>query len=184
MTRSALVLLDYQDNLVDMVRTDPPARVRLAASAIANIASALELPSFASVIPFGVDSPVLLQGVGETLPDLKVVGRNTIEPFAHPESAAAIEALGRPHLVMAGVFTEIIVLHAARAALSLGYGVTVLADGCGGFGAKSEDVAFHELRAAGARVTSIATWSSSQMSAWDAPEAERIGQATASLLAP
>ncbi|MEM7604658.1 MAG: isochorismatase family protein [Myxococcota bacterium] len=182
-TTSALVLLDYQENLVALAQTQRPDRVRAMATATAGVAAAVGLPAFASVVPFGTDAPELLPGT-KHLPELVTVARNTVEPFGHAASAEAIAGLDRKHLVFAGVFSEIIVVHGARAAIAAGYGVTILTDGCAGFGDTAERYALEAAREAGAELSSVATWASSLVPAWDSELGGRISEAILPALVP
>jgi len=64
-------------------------------------------------------------------------------------------AAGRRTLVVSGFATEVVVLHAVRAAISAGCDVLVPVDACGGMSARTEDAAFRQIEAAGGVTTSL-----------------------------
>jgi Isochorismatase family len=179
---TALVFLDLQDPIVGMARTGEPARIRQVAAAAASIAAAYDLPAFASVVPFGAGEPNVISEIATRLPRLVTRARPGASPLTHERSMADIRAMNRPMLAVMGVFSEIVVLHAVLDALSIGYSVTVLADGCGGFEARSEQAAFDEMRRAGARVLSVPSFGASLVTDWSTPRDRVVLEANVALL--
>ncbi len=79
-------------------------------------------------------------------------GRNRPDPKS---AASALQAEGRKTLVISGFATEVVVLHAVRAAIAAGYDGLVPVDACGGMSARTEDAAFRQIEAAGGVTTSV-----------------------------
>ncbi|MGF1508009.1 MAG: cysteine hydrolase family protein [Myxococcota bacterium] len=178
----AVLFLDHQDNLVDLSKTCPPDQIRRVAGVVAQTAKICKLPCFASVVPFGVSDPKPIASITEHLPSMGFKARHGASAMAHEPSLEAIRALNRPHLVVSGVFSEIVVFHTVQDALSMGYRITILADACAGFDPRSEDAALHELRALGASVRTTPTFASSYVTTWESTDGQALGGAIASLL--
>ena len=78
--------------------------------------------------------------------------------FAHPETWDTILHSPRRILAIAGVASEVVVLHASLAARELGFDVHVLVDACGGFSARTEDTALREIEKAGGITSAVASF--------------------------
>jgi voltage-gated potassium channel Kch len=178
----AVVFLDHQDNLVDLCKTTPPNRVRQVAGVVASIAKTFSMPAFASVVPFGVDNPTPIQSIRESLPNIPLIARDGASAMKHAASAEAIRGMGRTSLVVLGVFSEVVVHQTVMDMLGAGYSVTVLADGCAGFEARSEQASFDTMRQRGAGIISAPTFASSLVRTWGDLEGQAAGNALASLL--
>ncbi len=147
----ALLLIDIQPGVLDNSRTSPPKKVKLAAETAAKMASVLEIPAFASVIPTGLRSP---KPVSE-LSKLTRLPRHFAGAFNQPEIRQAVGATGRKVLAIGGIISEIAVLHGALTAIREGYTVHILVDCCGGLTERTEQAAFSQLLAAGATLSSV-----------------------------
>ncbi len=180
--QSAVIFLDHQDNIIDLSKTQAPDRVRHAAGVLASIAAHYTLPAFGSVVAFGVPDPKVTSSVSSVLPSLASAVRPGASAFADASSREAVQALNRPHLVLAGVLSEIVVAHTALDALAAGYSVTVLVEPTGGMDPRTEAAAFQGLRDAGASVEPLATWASRVVDSWHTDDGVKMGQWIASLL--
>jgi nicotinamidase-related amidase len=76
-------------------------------------------------------------------------------PFLDRATRDAIAASGRKALVVAAFATEVVVVHAVRAAIEAGYRVHVPVDACGGMSDRTEAAAFRQIEAAGGVTTSV-----------------------------
>jgi len=81
-----------------------------------------------------------------------IVEKQTVDVFAAPNLARAIERLGGDEHVVYGVVTEICVLYAVRGLLKLGKPVTVVTDAIETLRAEDSDRALAECSRGGARL--------------------------------
>ena len=160
LTSSDLVILfaDLQDGIVGHSATTDEPSLRRSAGALAAFAQALSIPCVASVVPFGTDDPQPIVEIAAALPRLPVIARAGPSVFAHAPTRDAIAATGRKTLVVAGVASEVVVLHAALAARAAGLDVHVLLDASGGFSPRTEAAALREMERAGAVSSSVASF--------------------------
>ena len=68
---------------------------------------------------------------------------------------AAVAALGRKKIILAGLTTDICMYWAATSALKLGYEVLVVADACGTTSVQGDEMTYARLRKAGADVAVV-----------------------------
>ncbi|MFH6786945.1 MULTISPECIES: isochorismatase family protein [Methylobacterium] len=154
----AVLFADLQDSIVGHAATTDEARLRKSAGALAGVARDLGLPAFASVVPFGTDDPRPIAEITAVLPDIPVLTRGGPAVFAHAPSREALLGTGRRVLAIAGVASEVVVLHAALAARAAGLDVHVLLDASGGFSDRTEAAALREIEAAGGITSSVASF--------------------------
>jgi nicotinamidase-related amidase len=125
------------------------------ASILARCARLLGLPVHHSVVPEGGKAPEVLPDLAKETEGAPQFARMTADPFLDPQTREAIDAVKRPVLVIAGLATEAVVLHAALSALERDYRVQVPVDACGGLSARTEDAALRQIEAAGGVTTSV-----------------------------
>jgi hypothetical protein len=146
-----ILFADLQPPIVARSKTNPPQNLSCAASVLARCARLLSLPVHHSVVPEGGKAPQVLPELAKEAEGAPLFTRMTADPFLDPQTREAIDAVNRPVLVIAGVATEAVVLHAALSALESDYRVQVPVDACGG----TEDAALRQIEAAGGVTTCV-----------------------------
>jgi nicotinamidase-related amidase len=150
-----ILFADLQPPIVARSKTNPPQGLTCAAFVLAQCARLLGLPMHHSVVPEGGAAPEVLPDLAKETEGAPQFARMTVDPLIDPQTRAAIDAVKRPVLVIAGFATEAVVLHAALSALESGYQVQVPVDACGGMSARTEDAALRQIEAAGGVTTSV-----------------------------
>jgi Isochorismatase family len=143
---------DLQEEIVGGSATNPREAIGRAVRVLARLAGLLDIPVTVSAAPMP-GGPRLIAEV----PEAPVALRTGPSAWDDPAIQAAITGLRRPVLVVCGVVTEMVVLHTALDALAAGCTVHVAVDACGGLSARTEQVAFSRMEAAGAQLTSAAS---------------------------
>jgi len=155
---TALLLVDFQDGVVELSRTVEQVSLRAAAVSLAKLTRLYKIPAVVSIAmlegPTRV-TPEIESALGES--GLLIPGRTTANAFTHTPTANKITSLGCKTLVVAGVLTEVAVQHSALAGVENGYDVQVVVDACGGLSRRTEDAAFRRLIQAGVTLTSCAS---------------------------
>ncbi len=100
---------------------------------------------------------MLIPEVAQRLPGHAPIPRTLVAAFEEPAVADAVAEAGRPHLIVAGVATDIGVLYAALGGLAAGLQVHVVLDACGTNDARAGAIAEQRLIADGVVVTGFAT---------------------------
>lgn len=149
-----VVLADLQEGLVQVGRTNEECRLRATVATLCRLATALSMPTFASVVPLGSGATVISE-VSDNARSLVTVARPGPQIFRHDESVAAIERFQAKTLVFAGVASEAAVLHGALGARARGKNALVLVDACSGISTRTEEAAFRQMHDAGVVTTSL-----------------------------
>jgi isochorismate hydrolase len=152
-----VLFADLQPQIVARSKTNTPDALARSAAVLARVARLLHLPVHLSVVPEGGQPPECIPELARETEGVAQLPRLSFSPFPDEATRAAIAATGRPHLVIAGFATEVVVLHAVRDALAAGYRAHVPVDACGGMSSRTEDAAFRQIEAAGGVTTSVVT---------------------------
>ena len=156
--KTAQVLFaDLQPQIVARSKTNPPDALARSAAVLAEVARLLHLPIHLSVVPEGGQRPELIPELARETEDVAQYLRVSASPFLDGATRAAIAATRRQNLIVAGIATEAVVLHAVHDAVAAGYRAHVPVDACGGMTSRTEDAAFREIEAIGGVTTSVVT---------------------------
>jgi nicotinamidase-related amidase len=153
---AAVLLVDHQSGLCNLVADFPPDEFRNNILALADLAAYFKLPTILTTsFEAGPNGP-LMPELKAMFPDAPYVARpGNINAWDNPDFVKAVKATGRKQLLVAGVVTEVCVAFPALAALEEGFEVFVVADASGTFNKTTRDAAWARMAAAGAQ---LMTW--------------------------
>ena len=174
----ALVLIDYQDNLFEVIRSEVDADlVELNVRLLAKTAKAYGMPIVLSSIgvQVGFNGPTMPSILAE-LEGMDPIDRMTMNAFEDPAFKTAVEATGKKRLIIGGLHTEICLTFASAAALQLGYDVMYVTDAVGGRSQVAHRTAIERLAAAGAVPTTSLAVTTELFRDWAGPLAEPAGE--------
>lgn len=153
---SAILLVDHQKLTIDWVKSQPKESV------IANVRVLARLGAEMN-IPLVVTTTMETTQVGPTIQDIqdlapaayqkRIKRGGTLSAFLDPAFKAAVKATGRKNLIIAGLTTDICLMHTVESALRDGYTVQVVADASGSMTALADDLTFARMRQLGVVVT-------------------------------
>ena len=99
----ALLLIDYQDNVLDWVFEQDRRVIELNAGLLAKAARAFNIPVVLSTVSveMGVNTPTIAS-LRDALPGLKDIDRSSTDAWEDPAFVSAVKATGRKRLVIGG----------------------------------------------------------------------------------
>jgi hypothetical protein len=150
-----ILFADLQPSIIARSRTNPPAALARSAGVLAEVGRLLGLPLHFSVVPDAGQEPELIPELAAHVEAAKLLPRISASPFLDLATSQSLAATNRGTLIICGFATEVVVLHAARAAPASGYRVLIPVDACGGMSVRTEDATFRQVEAAGAVTTSV-----------------------------
>ena len=157
---SALILIDYQQEMFDTVRSETPAElIDLNVRLLINAAKAFDMPIILSTVgvEMGVNHPTR-QSILDELPGIDVIDRSSMNAWEDPNFRAAVEKTGRKRLIFGALYTEICLAFPVVEALKDGYDVAFVVDAVGGLSQVAHRTAVERLTRAGAvPTTALAT---------------------------
>ena len=149
---SALLLIDYQKEMFDTVRSETPADlIDLNVRLLIKAAKAFDLPIILSTVgvEMGVNHPTR-QSILDELPDIAIIDRSSMNAWEDVNFHAAVERTGRKRLIIGALYTEICLAFPVVDALKEGYDVTYVVDAVGGLSQLAHRTAIDRLAHAGA----------------------------------
>ena len=150
---SAVLLVDHQSGLMQLVRDFSPEEFKNSVLALANLAKYFKLPVVLSTsFEDGPNGPFVPE-IREILTDAPLIARpGQINAWDNEEFVAAVKATGRKQLIIAGIVTEVCVAFPALSALEEGYEVFVVTDASGSLNTTSREAAWTRMTNAGAQM--------------------------------
>ena len=150
---SALILIDYQPQMFEQVRSDPSEdlidlNIRLLVSA----AKAFDMPIVLSTVgvKLGINQPTkksIRSAIPEAVPELD---RSTMDAWEDEAFRKAVTSTGRRRLIFGALWTEICLTFPVLEAMAAGYDVTFVTDAIGGRSELTHQTAVQRLAHAGA----------------------------------
>lgn len=173
---AALLLIDHQSGIMQLVHDYTPAEFRSNVLALAKLGRVFDLPVvLSSSYEAGPNGPIIPELL-EMHPDAPVIRRpGQISAWDNEDFVAAVKATGRKKLIMAGVTTDVCLAFPAMQAAAEGFQVYAVVDASGAHDYATQQMAVQRLAAHG--VTAV-TWlmvAAELQRDWRNPTAERTG---------
>ena len=149
---SALVLIDYQKEMFEVIRSETSADlVELHVRLLARAAKGFDMPIVLSTVGvgYGFNGPTL-PSIQSELDGIQPIDRTSMNAFEDEAFREAVEATGRKRLIIGGLHTEICLTFAAVQALKDGYEVLYVTDAVGGRSQSAHRTGIQRLAHAGA----------------------------------
>jgi nicotinamidase-related amidase len=172
---SALVLIDYQDAMLEAIRSEPSAEVAvLNTRLIARAAKEFDVPIVLSTVgvKVGINGPTHDSILSE-LPGLEPLDRVSMNAFEDHAFNQAVKATGRKRLIFGGLHTEICLTFAVVEALKAGYEAMFVADAVGGRTQIAHQTAIDRMADAGAVPSSALAVVCELFRDWTTPQAQK-----------
>ena len=148
----ALVLIDYQKEMFENIRSETPAdQVELNVRLLIKAAKAFDIPVILSTVgvEMGVNGPTR-PSIQNELPGIEVIDRSSMNAWEDTAFRAAVDKTGRKRLIFGALYTEICLAFPVVDALRDGYEAMFVVDAVGGMSQLAHRTAVERLTAAGA----------------------------------
>lgn len=149
---AALILIDYQKEMFDQVRSETPADViDLNVRLLIKAAKAFDMPVVLSTVgvEMGVNQPTR-QSILNELPGIDVIDRSSMNAWEDKPFREAVTKTGRKRLIIGALYTEICLAFPVVDAMADGYEVMFPVDAVGGMSQLAHRTAIERLAHAGA----------------------------------
>jgi nicotinamidase-related amidase len=149
---AALLLIDYQKEMFDNIRSETPAAlIDLNVRMVIKAARAFGMPVILSTVgvEMGVNQPTR-QSILDELPGIDVIDRSSMNAWEDKPFREAVSKAGRKRLIFGALYTEICLAFPVVDAMADGYDVTFLVDAVGGLSQLAHRTAIERLAHAGA----------------------------------
>jgi nicotinamidase-related amidase len=169
----ALLLIDYQENVLSLIFEQDRRMIELNARTMATLAQAFDIPIVLSTVgvEMGVNSGTI-PSLADALPGVEPLDRSSMNAWEDEGFRAAVKATGRRRLVMGGIVTSVCLAYPVVSAIADGYEVTFIADAVGDASKEIHDTAVLRMSQAGAVPNTTQAMMSEWFRDWKSPLAE------------
>ena len=184
---SALVLIDHQVGVMQMIKTAPVDDVKRLTLAVAKAAKILGIPIILTTsVEMAFQQPIFKE-LAEALPEeyaARIKRKGIVNAWSDPSFRAAIEKTGRRQLIMGAVTTDICLVYPAVSAVEAGYEVQAVIDISGSPTQVGEDMARRRMETAGVQLTVASTLIAELAQDWSTPEGQKLAEIMAGSVNP
>jgi nicotinamidase-related amidase len=152
----ALILIDYQPQMLSVTRSIDVATLRSNAALIANAAVVFKVPLILTTVDEKGLSGPMFEELVQVSSGKTPIDRSTMNAWEDSGFIREVDAAGRNRMVMAGLWTSVCIAGPALSALGQGFDVYVITDACGDVSREAHERAVTRMVQAGAKpLTSI-----------------------------
>jgi nicotinamidase-related amidase len=146
-----LILIDHQPQMAFATKSIDATVLRNNAALIAGAARVFGVATVLTTVAEKTFSGPIFPEIRRALPEGDAIDRTTMNAWEDANVIARVNALGRPRVVLGGLWTSVCIVGPALSALDQGFEVYVVADACGDISAEAHDRAMDRMVQAGAR---------------------------------
>jgi nicotinamidase-related amidase len=172
---SALLLIDYQKEMFDQVRSETGADlIDLNVRLLIKAAKAFSIPVVLSTVgvEMGVNGPTRASIAAE-LPGIDVIDRSSMNAWEDGAFHAAVKKTGRKRLIFGALYTEICLAFPVIEAVKEDYEATFVVDAVGGLSQLAHRTAIERLSHAGAVPNTAVALVTELFRDWKSPVADK-----------
>jgi nicotinamidase-related amidase len=169
---AAMLLIDHQSGLFQVVQDMPMPVLRAHATALAKMATLSKMPVITTAsVPQGPNGP-LIPEIHKHAPQAQYVARRgEINAWDNPDFVAAVEATGRKTLIIAGTITSVCMAFPAISAVNAGYKVFAVVDASGTYSKQAQEITLARVVQAGVVPMDTAAVASELQKTWNREDA-------------
>jgi nicotinamidase-related amidase len=146
-----LMLVDFQPQMAFATRSIDPVELRNNTAILANAAAGFNVSTVLTSVSMYTFAGPFFDEIQNALPNSVLIDRTTMNSWEDKNVIDAINRIGTPRIVIAGLWTSVCVVGPALSALDQGFDVYVVADACGDVTSEAHERALVRMVQAGAR---------------------------------
>jgi nicotinamidase-related amidase len=130
-TDHCLVLIDHQSQMAFATKSIDAVMLRNNAALISKAAALFKVPTILTTVAEKTFSGPMFSEIKSVFPDAPVIDRSTMNCWEDENITDAVNRIGKPRIVLAGLWTGVCIVGPALSALDQGFEVFVISDACG-----------------------------------------------------
>jgi len=146
-----LIMIDHQSQMAFATKSIDPVLLRNNAALVAKAAKEFAVSTILTTVAAKSFSGPLFSEIKDVFPEADVIDRTSMNTWEDSRIAERVNAIGKPRIVLAGLWTSVCIVGPALSALDQGFEVYVIADACGDISDEAHQRAMERMIQAGAR---------------------------------
>ena len=151
-----LIMIDFQSQMAFATHSIDPVQLRSNAALVASAAAGFGASTILTTVAEKSFSGPMFEEVTAPFPGLALLDRTSMNTWEDNAVIKKVNEIGKPRIVLAGLWTSVCIVGPALSALDQGFEVFVIADACGDISAEAHNRAMDRMVQAGAQpITSL-----------------------------
>lgn len=146
-----LILIDHQSQMAFATKSIDAVTLRNNAALVSKAAREFGVDTILTTVAEKSFSGPIFDEIKSVFPDHQVIDRTTMNTWEDPRIAVEVNRIGKPRIVLAGLWTSVCIVGPALSALDQGFEVYVITDACGDVSSEAHEMAIQRMVQLGAR---------------------------------
>ncbi|MCO7555629.1 hydrolase [Metapseudomonas otitidis] len=146
-----LILIDHQSQMAFATKSIDAVTLRNNAALVSKAAREFGVDTLLTTVAEKSFSGPIFDEIKSVFPDHKVIDRTTMNTWEDPRIAVEVNRIGKPRIVLAGLWTSVCIVGPTLSALDQGFEVYVITDACGDVSSEAHEMAIQRMVQLGAR---------------------------------
>jgi nicotinamidase-related amidase len=146
-----LILIDFQSQMAFATKSIDAVALRNNAALVAHAAAGFGVSTILTTVAEKSFSGPMFEEIAGAFPGQAMLDRTSMNTWEDAAVIAKVNEIGKPRIVLAGLWTSVCIVGPALSALDQGFEVYVVADACGDVSEEAHERAMDRLVQAGAR---------------------------------
>lgn len=150
-TDHTLVMIDFQSQMAFATHSIDAVNLRNNAALVAQAAAGFKVSTILTTVAEKSFSGPMFSEITDAFPGQKMLDRTSMNTWEDAAVIDRVNQIGKPRIVLAGLWTSVCIVGPALSALDQGFEVYVIADACGDVSAEAHNRAMERMVQAGAQ---------------------------------
>ncbi|MDU9395201.1 hydrolase [Pseudomonas sp. zfem003] len=146
-----LILIDHQSQMAFATKSIDAVTLRNNAALVSKAAREFGVDTLLTTVAEKSFSGPIFDEIKSVFPDHQVIDRTTMNTWEDARIAVEVNRIGKPRIVLAGLWTSVCIVGPALSALDQGFEVYVITDACGDVSSEAHEMAIQRMVQLGAR---------------------------------
>ncbi|MDM0090147.1 MULTISPECIES: hydrolase [unclassified Variovorax] len=146
-----LVMIDFQSQMAFATHSIEAVTLRNNAALVANAAAGFGVPTILTTVAEKSFSGPMFDEITAAFPGQAMLDRSSMNTWEDAAVIRRINEIGKPRIVLSGLWTGVCIVGPALSALGQGFEVYVIADACGDVSTEAHERAMDRMVQAGAQ---------------------------------
>ncbi|WP_277374173.1 hydrolase [Pseudomonas sp. AA-38] len=146
-----LIMIDHQSQMSFATKSIDAVTLRNNAALVSKAACEFGVSTILTTVAEKSFSGPIFDEIKSVFPDHQVIDRTTMNTWEDPRIAVEVNRIGKPKIVLAGLWTSVCIVGPALSALDQGFEVYVITDACGDVSTEAHEMAIQRMLQLGAR---------------------------------
>ncbi|MGK6309134.1 hydrolase [Variovorax sp. DT-64] len=146
-----LVMIDFQSQMAFATHSIDAVNLRNNAALVAHAAAGFGVSTILTTVAEKSFSGPMFSEITDAFPGQKMLDRTSMNTWEDAAVIKRINEIGKPRIVLAGLWTGVCIVGPALSAIDQGFEVFVIADACGDVSAEAHNRAMDRMVQAGAQ---------------------------------